>query len=109
MAGAAHPLGNLGSGEQQVVYMLAQRVITPFPIAHVEEPQAHLHTSLMEPFARVLHESVTGDGGTPDVDQLWIATHHHHFALALQYFDVQLVNGATTVTRRPREDRATLL
>jgi ABC-type transport system involved in cytochrome c biogenesis ATPase subunit len=99
-------LRNLGSGEQQVVYMLAQRVITPFPIAFLEEPEAHLHTSLMEPFARVLRESVTGDGGTPDVDQLWIATHHHHFALALEYFDVKLVDGATEVTPLPRAKAA---
>jgi hypothetical protein len=100
------PFRNLGSGEQQIAYMLAQRVITPFPIAQLEEPEAHLHTSLMEPFARVLAESVAGDGGTPDVDQLWIATHHHHFALALDYFDVQLVDGATTVTRTPRAKSA---
>jgi hypothetical protein len=104
------PLRNLGSGEQQVVYMLAQRVITPSPIAHVEEPEAHLHTTLMEPFARILYESVTGvtgDGGPPDVDQLWIATHHHHFALALEYFDVQLAGGETTVTMKPRAKAAT--
>jgi hypothetical protein len=96
------PLRNLGSGEQQLVYMLAQRVITPYPIAQIEEPEAHLHIKLMEPFARVLRESVEGD--TPDVDQLWIATHHHHFALAPEYFDVRLVDGATQVEKRPREE-----
>jgi energy-coupling factor transporter ATP-binding protein EcfA2 len=100
------PLRNLGSGEQQIVYMLAQGVITPSPIAQIEEPEAHLHTSLMEPFARVLHESVTGDLGTPDVDQLWIATHHRHFALALEYFDVRLVDGATKVEPLPRAKAA---
>ena len=100
------PLRNLGSGEQQVVYLLAQRVITPFPIAHVEEPEAHLHTSLMGPFARVLRESVAGEGGTPDVDQLWIATHHHQFALSPEYFDVKIVDGATVVTREPRAKAA---
>jgi hypothetical protein len=96
------PLRSLGSGEQQIVFMLAQRVITPYPIAQIEEPEAHLHTKLMEPFARVLRESVEGD--TPDVDQLWIATHHHHFALAPEYFDVRLVDGATQVEKRPREE-----
>jgi hypothetical protein len=39
-----------------------------------EEPEAHLHTSLMEPFAEVLLDSNAGKGGPPDVDQLWIAT-----------------------------------
>jgi hypothetical protein len=100
------PIRNLGSGEQQIIYMLAQRVITPFPISHIEEPEAHLHTSLMEPFARALLESVAGEGGTPDVDQLWIATHHHHFALAREYFDVEMVDGATKVTRKPRAKAA---
>jgi energy-coupling factor transporter ATP-binding protein EcfA2 len=99
------PLRNLGSGEQQLIYMLAQEVITPFPIAHVEEPEAHLHNSLMEPLAKILHESVTGDGGTPDVDQLWIATHHHRFAIAETYFDVSLdAQGATHVEPRPRDE-----
>src|SRR5262249_14768671 len=64
------PLRNLGSGEQQVVLMLGQRVITPYPIAHVEEPEAHLYKDLMDPLARVLRESVLGNGGPPDVDQL---------------------------------------
>ena len=100
------PLRNLGSGEQQVVFMLAQRVITPFPIALLEEPEAHLHTSLMEPFADVLTDSVEGEGGVPDVDQLFVATHHHHFALALEYFDVKGVDGATQVERLPRAKAA---
>jgi energy-coupling factor transporter ATP-binding protein EcfA2 len=96
------PLRNLGSGEQQVVYMLAQRVITQSPIALVEEPEAHLHTTLMGKLAKILLDSVSGEDGRPDVDQLWIATHHHHFALARDYFDVQLVDGATTVSKKPR-------
>lgn len=100
------PIRNLGSGEQQMVYMLAQRVITPFPIAQVEEPEAHLHTLRMESLAKALLEAVRGDGGTPDVDQLWIATHHHHFALAPEYFDVSLVDGATVVERKPRAKAA---
>jgi hypothetical protein len=99
------PLRNLGSGEQQLIYMLAQEVITPYPIAQVEEPEAHLHTSLMEPLAKILHESVAGDGGPPDVDQLWIATHHHHFALAETYFDVSRdAQGATKVEKQPRDE-----
>lgn len=101
------PLRNLGSGEQQVVFMLGQRVITPYPIAMLEEPEAHLHKNLMEPLARVLRESVLGDGGTPDVDQLWMATHHHLFAIADEFFDVKLdEKGATRVERKPRAKAA---
>jgi ABC-type transport system involved in cytochrome c biogenesis ATPase subunit len=99
------PLRNLGSGEQQVVFMLGQRVITPYPIAHVEEPEAHLHKTLMEPLARVLRDSVSGNGGVPDVDQLWMATHHHYFAIAPEFFDVSIdERGATQIARRKRDE-----
>ncbi|MBK8255362.1 MAG: AAA family ATPase [Polyangiaceae bacterium] len=99
------PLRNLGSGEQQLVMMLGQQVITPYPIAQVEEPEAHLHTSLMEPLANLLTQSV-GDHSenSPDVDQLWIATHHHRFAIAPEFFDVSLTStGSTQVERKPRD------
>jgi len=100
------PLRNLGSGEQQVVLMLGQRVITPYPIAQIEEPEAHLHRSLMEPLARVLRESVLGDGTSPDVDQLWVATHHRHFALADEFLDVSLDEHGATRTRWRKRDEA---
>lgn len=101
------PLRNLGSGEQQVVLMLAQRVITPHPVAHLEEPEAHLHKTLMEPLAALLRESVLGDGGPPDVDQLWMATHHHYFAIAQEFFDVSIGDeGQTLVERRKRDEAA---
>jgi hypothetical protein len=100
------PLRNLGSGEQQLVLMLAQRVITPFPIAHLEEPEAHLHRKLMEPLASLLRESVLGDDSRPDVDQLWIATHHHYFAITPDYFDVSVGEHGQTVIRRRKRDEA---
>ena len=101
------PLRNLGSGEQQIVIMLAQRIITPFPIAHVEEPEAHLHRAMMEPFAKLLRDTVLGNGAAPDVDQLWIATHHRYFSLTNEFFDVSLdEEGLTRVVRRPRDEAA---
>lgn len=98
-------LRNLGSGEQQLVLMLAQRVITPFPITHLEEPEAHLHVTLMEKLAPLLRESVLGNGAAPDVDQLWMATHHHLFALSDEFFDVSLSDrGSTSVVLRKRDE-----
>jgi hypothetical protein len=102
------PLRNLSSGEQQIVLMLAQQVITPWPIAFLEEPEAHLHRQLMLPLAEYLSESVEPHGNEPpDVDQLWIATHHHAFAIAPTYLDVSLDAKGHTVARwRPREEAA---
>lgn len=98
-------LRNLGSGEQQLVLLLAQRFITPFPITHIEEPEAHLHVTLMEKLAPLLRESVLGDGAKPDVDQLWMATHHHLFAIAEDFFDVSLdERGATSIVPRKRDE-----
>lgn len=98
-------LRNLGSGEQQLVLLLAQRVITPFPITHIEEPEAHLHVTLMEKLAPILRESVLGNDGPPDVDQLWMATHHHKFALVDEFFDVSLdERGSTSIVRRKRDE-----
>lgn len=99
------PVRNLGSGEQQVVMMLAQQMLEMCPVVQMEEPEAHLHRGLMEPLADYLASSVLEEGGRePDVDQLWIATHHHYFALAPGYLDVALVDGKTTVTTRRREE-----
>lgn len=102
------PLRNLGTGEQQVILMLARRVVTPCPIAQIEEPEAHLHKDLMVPLARVLRESVLGAEGAPEVDQLWIATHHRLFAIHEKYLDVSLdERGATRAVWRPRDEAAT--
>jgi len=96
------PLRSLSSGEQQLVLLLSQQVITPWPVAFVEEPEAHLHASLMLKLARALRQSV--EGSPPDVDQLWIATHHHAFAVASHYYDVRLdERGRTLVEKRSRE------
>jgi len=98
------PIRNLGTGQQQVLLILAQQVITEAPVAQIEEPEAHLHKDLMVPLARVLSASVEGSAnGMPDVDQLWIATHHHLFAMADDFFDVSLGDdGKTKIAVRPK-------
>ncbi|MCU0656511.1 MAG: ATP-binding protein [Polyangiaceae bacterium] len=97
------PLKNLGSGEQQVVMMLADQVLATAPVLLMEEPEAHLHKDLMEPLADYLRASVKEeDGSRPETDQLWIATHHHYFAIADTYLDVSLVGGETNIRSCPR-------
>ncbi len=98
------PVRNLGSGEQQVVMMLAEQVLATAPVLMMEEPEAHLHKNLMEPLADYLRASVQVEDSKPETDQLWIATHHHYFAIADEYLDVSLVEGKTQVERRKRSE-----
>jgi energy-coupling factor transporter ATP-binding protein EcfA2 len=99
------PLRNLGTGEQQVIFMLANSVITRHPIAHLEEPEAHLHPELMEPLAQFLRNIILSNDRQPEVDQLWMATHHHMFAIYPTYIDVSLDHdGSTQVNVKPRAE-----
>jgi ABC-type cobalamin/Fe3+-siderophores transport system ATPase subunit len=100
------PLRNLGTGEQQLILMLGQRVITPFPIALLEEPEAHLHPRLMATLSRVLRATTEERETAPDVDQLFLATHHRHFALAAEFLDVSLADGDTSIRWRRRDEVA---
>lgn len=102
--GAQVALEALGSGEQQLFLLMAQLLIEGRPIVQLEEPEAHLHHVLMEQFARELTSMVSPPAGErPEVDQLWIATHHHRFALAEEFFDVSYsTERGTTVERLPR-------
>lgn len=101
------PLRNLGTGQQQLIFLLAQQVINPAPIGALEEPEAHLHVDLMKPLSRALRAAVFPEDGPPAVDQLWLATHHHLFALADDFFEVRLdEHGDTQVERKPRDAAA---
>jgi hypothetical protein len=101
------PLTSLGSGEQQVFLMLAQRVLEDIPIVVIEEPEAHLHVDLMRRFSDVLQTAVLPTAsGAPAISQLWLATHHHAFAIAPEYLDVEFRNGQTLATRKNRAQAA---
>lgn len=104
------PISSLGSGERRAIFLLARRVTSGAPIQHVEAPESYLHSTTMANLASHLRAFMaTADGHeVPDVDQLWVETHHHLFSLslALEYFDVALVNGATVVKRQPRAKAA---
>lgn len=98
------PLANLGTGEQQLVLMIANTFVGACPIVMMEEPEAHLHKLLMEPLARFLLANV----GSPDhdIEQLWLATHHHLFALAPDFYDVALEGGETKIQKKPKAKNA---
>ncbi len=92
-------LEQLGTGEEQLILLLASVSLGARAIVMVEEPEAHLHISLMRSLGSALRDEVVV---SKSIDQLWIATHHHLFALHQDYFDVRLENGETLVERRPR-------
>ncbi len=102
------PLKSFGTGEQQVFLLLAQRVLDSSPVVQLEEPEAHLHTALMRPLAALLLSAVQPRGEAHDapIDQLWIATHHHLFAIDREFFEVTLKNGETVVERKNRAQAA---
>ena len=98
------PLENLGTGQQQLIMMAADALVERRPIVMIEEPEAHLHSSLMEAFARFLRLEAEESGGDSPIDQVWISTHHHAFAIAPEYFEVE--HDAESGTRVRRRDRA---
>jgi len=78
------PLTSLGTGEQQLLILLLDVLVSSTPIVQIEEPEAHLHKKLMLRLADLLARVVAEH----DLDQLFIATHHHAFAIASEYYDV---------------------
>lgn len=106
--GVEVPLQKLGTGEQQLFVMMAQLFLAARPVMQIEEPEAHLHHETMKHLARELRALVSPeDGAAPEVDQLWIATHHHRFALAPKFYDVTYdQEHGTTVTQKDRREAA---
>ncbi len=78
------PITNLGTGEQQLLILLLDVLVAATPVVQIEEPEAHLHKKLMLRLADLLVRIVDEH----DVDQIFIATHHHAFAIAPRYYDI---------------------
>jgi len=97
------PLENLGTGQQQLIMMTADALLEQRPIIQFEEPEAHLHKELMETFARFLRMEAELAGPESPIDQVWLSTHHHAFAIAPEYFEVTHdPEHGTMVERRDR-------
>jgi hypothetical protein len=96
------PIDLAGLGIAQIYMILAQAMLSGARTVGIEEPEAHLHA----PTSGVaLHELLKRLVDEKYVDQLFIATHHHQFALAEEYLEVSLdAEGSTQVKPRPRDE-----
>lgn len=97
------PMSQVGTGMQQLIFLLGGIFANPSAIVMIEEPEAHLHKDTMLSLAEYFQVAVEDVNGIPDIDQLWLETHHHAFALALEYLDVSKDGeGWTKVQKKPR-------
>jgi len=96
------PIANLGTGEQQLLILLLEVLISGAPIVQLEEPEAHLHKKLMLRLADILQDVIKDH----DVDQLFLATHHHAFAIAPEYYDVTYDDEHGTRAKRTNRAKA---
>ena len=99
------PFQSLGTGQQQWI-QIAKRIVTDAaPITLLEEPEVHMHKDLMIEVGKFLLKEVE-DLDSP-LNQLWISTHHHAFALAPTFLNVEFTpENGTTVAVRDRAQAA---
>jgi hypothetical protein len=101
-AGQDISLDLAGLGVAQIYWIVAQAMLSGAAMVAVEEPEAHLHAPTSGLYLRELLKRLVNE---KHIDQLFIATHHHEFALADEFFDVSLdASGSTQVARRPRDE-----
>ncbi|MFO0756053.1 MAG: AAA family ATPase [Byssovorax sp.] len=87
-----------GLGIAQIYWILGQTMLSGARAVGIEEPEAHLHAPTTGRDLRLLLARLVHEG---HIDQLFIATHSNLFDLDdTGFFDVQLDNGETKVTRK---------
>ena len=80
---------NEGFGINQLLYMLTISLYSPFKIVAIEEPEIHLHPSMVRRLASVLAEIALNEGR-----RLIVSTHRETFVVALL---TQIAAGAISV------------
>jgi hypothetical protein len=96
------PLSLAGLGIAQIYLIIAQAVLSGARAVGIEEPEAHLHAPTSGRDLSLLLQRLVQE---KYIDQLFIATHHHQFAVAETFFDVSLdATGSTHVVPRPRDE-----
>lgn len=106
--GQEHAVSMSGTGKQQLVWMFTNLYINRAAIVMIEEPEAHLHRNMVLDLAEFFKREMNPEGANDTfvINQLWIETHHHAFALAAFYLDVSMNEEGWTEVRIERRSRA---
>lgn len=106
--GQEHAVSMSGTGKQQLVWMFTNLYINRAAIVMIEEPEAHLHRNMVLELAEFFKREMDPEGPNDNfvINQLWLETHHHAFALAPFYLDVSMNAEGWTEVRTERRSRA---
>jgi len=89
----------LGSGVQQSVALLGQLLMTPATLVGIEEPELNLRYTLQKQLLKAFQEITASEHGP---EQLFLTSHSPAFEAEEQFFAMDMVNGAPTLSQRSR-------
>jgi hypothetical protein len=97
------PVTSLGSGEEEVLVLLAWACLSGAAIVALEEPESHLHWTKQQLVREALEKLVSSKEMYPR--QLFIESHSHEFQFGNSYWDVSLGDkDESHVERKPNSD-----
>lgn len=101
------PIQRAGCGAEQLYGIVAMILFSHRRMIGIDEPEVHLHAPTTGRQLRGVLAGMlsTNEGGSPLLDQLFIATHSNLFDLdPTGYWDVSMVDGETRITRKPLDE-----
>lgn len=98
------PVQSLGSGDQEVLVLMALVFLSSAAIISIEEPEAHLHWTNQRILREALRKVADDDSALPL--QVLLESHSHEFQYGDFFFDVTRNEdtGLTDVAHKPNEE-----
>jgi ABC-type transport system involved in cytochrome c biogenesis ATPase subunit len=98
------PVQSLGSGDQEVLVLMALVFLSSTAIVAIEEPEAHLHWTNQRVLREALRKVAEDDSVLPL--QVLLESHSHEFQYGDFFFDVTRneATGLTEVVHKPNEE-----
>jgi hypothetical protein len=98
------PVQSLGSGDQEVLVLMALVFLSSAAIVSIEEPEAHLHWTNQRVLREALLRVAADDSALPL--QVLLESHSHEFQYGDFFFDVTRneATGLTDVVHKPNEE-----